>query len=643
MQRANSTSSALKLFGVLILALTLAACGSSDSDSSRRNNIIDGAMPGPDPGPGTGGSEAPGDPDEPDAELPEPVPAELGVVSDDDFQVGVIATALGEGDLLAPGGIVRLSVHLMHEDELVLDGVQVNFISDCLENGRASLWSSANNSEDDTPIEDHNVTTSWGTATVWYEAGTCTGEDTITARAIYSDLLAVPARTTISIAPDTLDHLIFVDATPDQISIANMGSTSTSKVRFQAIGAKSNGPMADAEVMFALQTKMGDAQLDSTSAISDENGYVTATVRAGNAAGVMFVSATNADNVSAFSSQLVVATGIPVQGRSSLSIETPHLPAWGVDGVETQVTMSLADQHGNDVPEGTSAYFTSSAGRIDASCTVDENSQCNVIWNSQGDRPEGSGGFIVHPGGNVTCPTAAECRPGRVVVVGTANGNESFTDVNGNGLYDPGIDIFVAAGACSANEPRSYIPPMNQAEACDDLGEAYLDTNFNGIREPEERIIANLNNSNDLDGPNGMYNGILCPRKEADADNCSRDTVTIRSQGTIVMASNHVHRPIPGLPSSLTLGPGASTTLRVVIADQNGNGMPPGTSVAINDNLARNVAIELSTDTLNSTEDFGPNVISIFVEATDTDAAEGEFQLIVSSEGVENFATVTFN
>src|SRR5690554_1381279 len=160
---------------------------------------------------------------------------------------------------------------------------------------------------------------------------------------------------------------------------------------------------------------------------------------------------------------------------------------------------------------------------------------------------------------------------------------------------------------------------MDESKACDDLGEAYLDTNFNGTREPEERIIADLNNSSDFNGRNDIYNGILCPAEEADAGNCSRETVTIRSQGTIVMASSSPYLPIPGLPTAISVTAGNSQTLHLVIADENGNGMPPGTTISINEGFAKNVSFNLSRDELHSESDMGPTIVSLAIEASEDD------------------------
>lgn len=80
-----------------------------------------------------------------------------------------------------------------------------------------------------------------------------------------------------------------------------------------------------------------------------------------------------------------------------------------------------------------------------------------------------------------------EPRPsdGRITILATAIGDESFTDLNGNGRYDA-MDFF-------EDLPEAFRGD-NENGLYDDGMEEFLDFNSDGVYAPE----------------NGIYNGVLC-------------------------------------------------------------------------------------------------------------------------------------
>ena len=78
-------------------------------------------------------------------------------------------------------------------------------------------------------------------------------------------------------------------------------------------------------------------------------------------------------------------------------------------------------------------------------------------------------------------------------------GNESFTDDNGNGLYDV-TDLFGVGTCTNSSDP---------VEGCDDLAEAYQDNNENGQRDDGEEFV-DFNSNQAYDAADGLYNGLLC-------------------------------------------------------------------------------------------------------------------------------------
>ncbi len=140
-----------------------------------------------------------------------------------------------------------------------------------------------------------------------------------------------------------------------------------------------------------------------------------------------------------FSDTLSVSTGLPLQRSFSLSVDKANIDGGSFDGEIATLTVRLADQFSNPVPDGTVVNFIGSGAAV---CTADNGSckttngacSCNVV--SQERRPA----------------------DGRVVVTAYAVGLEDFDDTNGDNVYTLGVDGF----------------------AGHDLGDAYVDANKDG-------------------------------------------------------------------------------------------------------------------------------------------------------------------
>ncbi len=608
MQKSDSKTLALKLFGGLALGLALTACGGNDSSR------LEGFDPGDAPGEGDGGGVVDGG------------PAQLGRGTGADFVAGEIALGIGAGASLSPGGRTALDVSLVDSfGELITSPVSVSFNSDCIATGASNLI--------DTDEEGgSSVETSNGTATVTYQANGCVGEDPITARATYEGVNVDSARAIIVVEADTIQTLSFVGAEPEDISIKGTGGNETSTVTFRVLGT-TGSPVRDAEVTFSLTPAgTGGLALVNSNDRSNANGEVTTTVQAGTVPTTVRVTAstpTDVGTISTQSNQLVVSTGIPDQNSTSLSASDLYPVSWNYDGIESTLSIRLADAFANPAPDGTAVTFTTSGGAVDSSCTT-TGGACSVTWRSQNPRPEPSQGFIVSESPlGVFCPDGlpanqtTNCRPGRVKVLATALGNESFEDLNSNGVYDQD-DIFLddnSNGQCDANRPESY-SDVDDA-GCDDLGTAYLDRDFSGTYDSDEVIVA-LSPDEDSAGSeyqsgNGKYNGVLCSEASREAGECDRASITVRDDIMIVMTSAQPYfMPDGRLPGQedVVLAPGESATVTMLLADMNGNGMPAGTTLSLNDELASNVEAAIFPDgALSGSAE--PGTISVTITADD--------------------------
>ncbi len=426
--------------------------------------------------------------------------------------------------------------------------ITVNFSSACASSGKASVSTSA--------------TTVNGVATGSYRDIGCAGTDTVTATASGSTSTG-----NLAVNAPAIGSLQFVSASPTTISLKGIGGTETSQVTFKVVDAGGN-PLSGQNVSFGLSTTIGGITLTPAgsppTATSDNNGLVVITVNAGVVSTPVRVTAT-AGALTSQSNQLTITTGIPDQDSFSLSASTHAIEGWNYDGTTSVLTARLADHFNNPVPDGTAVNFTTEGGSIVGSCTT-IGGACTSTFTSQAPRPTN----------------------GRVTVLAYAVGEESFTDLNGNGLADPGEMKDVNGNST-------------------DMPEAFVDFNENGVWDANEPYY-NFNGVVGYAAADGKFNGVLCnpaagifcsPTKtihvrqsqvltlsssSPDFNDSSLFWNAAPTQSTIQYSANAVTSIDLASCNSVVAGvdvtqPAKTYYLRVV--DVNGNSMPAGTTLTL--------------------------------------------------------------
>jgi hypothetical protein len=227
------------------------------------------------------------------------------------------------------------------------------------------------------------------------------------------------------------------------------------------------------------------------------------------------------------------------------------------DGETTVLTARLADHFSNPVPDGTTVNFIAEGGSVVSFCsTVD--GACSATMTSQEFRPAN----------------------GRVTVLAYAIGEESFTDLDGDGLAD------------KVNSLSGTTELLDADGISTDMPEAFVDYNENGARDGNEPFI-DFDSSGTYNAADGDYNGVLCNvAAGSSAGTCAASkAIHVRRNLVIVFSgSNPVFQFNPG---SINLRPPAfaacvdgtqftapSQDVQITITDVNGNIMPAGTTVA---------------------------------------------------------------
>jgi hypothetical protein len=565
----------------------------------------------------------------------------LGSYVNDVFTSGALDIGIGSG-ILTPDGKTAITASVVDsKGALVTEAFSVTFSSPCLTAGTAIITGG------------NTVAATAGQATAEYTSRGCSGPDGASATDAVKATVSfkttqLTATSNISVKGDTIQSISFVDAVPQLISIKGTGGGETSVLRFRVLG-QTGKPVKGTCVSFAPSTTLGGLALvpslcsaggnpGTYNSLTDADGYVSTTVQAGSVPTAVRVTATTSNNLSTQSSALAVTTGLPDQNSISLGVTNLEPVAWDYDGVETKASVRLADAFNNPVPDGTSVSFTTSGGSIDSACSTVKG-VCDVTWRSQLPRPQpdipytltiGAGGI------KLTCSNGKpECRNGRVKILAHAIGNESFIDGDGSGLYNNILkDIFATdVNRCKPNTPDSSAS-KGALGGCDDLGEAYVDKNFDGVRDPDEEFI-DFNENGTFDAQNGKYDGALCSGTAKTNGDCTTNKVSVRKDALIVMSSGVVNTGLLG-PATMSAAAGVANSYTMILADKNGNGLPAGTTLTLKtDALSKGkVSVSPSAALPMSTE---PTLMSITLTGTDDPtsmtkaSASGAFTLEINA------------
>jgi hypothetical protein len=588
-------------------ALALAGCGGSSGTLNSKSGSGSGTGSG---GGGTGATAT----------------YSMGSGSGSSFQPGAIDIA---SKSLSAGGTTSLTVSIVDQTGALYTAapVTITFSSTCISQGLASVTATGGTSAG--PTAD-SVITSTGTATASYTATGCSGSDVITASATVNST-SLTATGTVTVSAASTGSIQFVSATPSTIGLKGTGQPQTSTVIFKVLDS-TGAPKPGVTVNFTLNSTVGGLSLSPTSATSAADGTVQTVVSSGTVHTAVTVTAAIASPaLTTQSSVLTVTTGIPASNAFSIAVgsaqygsgvqlETSPAPAcanveaWNTDGVIVPVTVHLSDRYGNPVLDGTAVTFYTNGGQIVGDCQT-SGGACTVNWTSANPRPLTN---------SDNPPLKAN---GRATILATAVGEESFTDVNGDGFWEPG-------------------------EPFQDLGEPYDDANENGQYDLGEHFL-DYNQNGKWDGPDGTFKGITCTGTSA-SSTCTTTTLAIGAQHLIIMSSNQAQLwgVVPqeagggsgwtySSSTGLTIVHATSGSITLLIGDINGNPIPAGSGIAITaDSSVGTVSSTSSSFSEGCSGSVGGDPFTSYVTAAST-AGSGNVTVQVTSEATKTVTTFT--
>lgn len=361
-------------------------------------------------------------------------------------------------------GTTGFSVKVLNNGAPYTTPVTVSFSSDCAAT-KAVLTSSAQTRPD-------------GIAVGTFEDKGC-ATSTIRPVVLTASIGTGTAQTQFQLQPSSAGSLRFVTVSPSDASITlqgqgGVGRQENAQLTFKLVDQAGNG-VPNADVCFDSSTYVGGLTIDGynnaklpatqgsaalcgSDALSvvkyvkrtNASGDVTVQVASGTVPTPVRVRAralypdTAITPLTTFSDALSISTGLPLQRSFSLSVNKANIDGGNgtaggsFDGEKAVLTVRLADQFSNPVPDGTKVSFIASGGAV---CTS-QNGSCSTV------------------NGTCSCDFVTQARrpqDGRVVVLAYADGLEDYDDTNGNNIYDDGESFGDLADAfVDANKSGGY-------------------------------------------------------------------------------------------------------------------------------------------------------------------------------------------
>jgi hypothetical protein len=494
-------------------------------------------------------------------------------------------------------GTSSLSVPVLINGVPATVPISVTFTSPCVSASKATISSP--------------VTSSAGTAISTYKDNACaSGSSDISdeIRAAVTSNPSVSVTNTITVHPTQVNNIQFISAIPATIGKKGTGSSTlpqTSLVTFKVVDS-SGKAKPGIGVAFSLlpATVPGGVSLDPATGTSDDNGLVTTTVTSGTVPTPVWVVATTtvAPIVSSQSNALTITTGLPTQKFFSLAVQTHNIEAWGYDNVPSKVTISAYDRLGQPVPDGTAVnFYTEGGGGISpANCSTTGGMCTSTFLSQYSSRPSN----------------------GRVTILATAVGEESFVDLDGNDTYDSGETFY-------------------------SLGDLYIDADESLNWESGEQFFLPYAS----EGSSACPDNALSKHNTCDA---TWSTNYVRRSNLIILSSTE---PLE-TSYTVTMGTNCLRTATLLLRDVNGNTMPAGTTISTANNYVyyktsgattnstASVNIDSGSPIPDSTSNSGTN-FTITIDGTDCAAPNypsGTVNVVVTSpKGLTTKIPVTVN
>lgn len=398
-------------------------------------------------------------------------------------------------------------------------------------------------------------------------------------------------------------NIKYLSATPQIISLVGSGGQETSVVSF-LVEANGGPVIGSLEVEFTLNGPNGGEYIGPTAGVNTiivgtQNGVAATTLHSGTIPGTATIVATVVGtNLRSSSGVIAIGGGVPSAGHFSLSSTILNLEGFAYDNIRSVVNVLIADRYGNfNVLEGTAVSFYSECGAIDRAVNLNAEGEGSVSFRTQTPDPQAVEPNIYDEAYEAEYReklgvTFGEFIPrdGLCSVIAVIDGEEEFTDSNGNGFYDVG-------------EPFT--------DSNDDI---FMDMNDDPVHDPGfEDLVVDKNGSGTFDGENGLW--------DSNKRISSKHHILYTGQPTVTIGQKSVPAGPDGneITSSdeITIGDNDSETVFFSLHDVNYNPPIAGSTITVSCDVGK-ISGTTSYDFLDTAAPGAP-IFSFVISDDDVD------------------------
>lgn len=313
----------------------------------------------------------------------------------------------------------------------------------------------------------------------------------------------VSASTSITIQAGSAGSLDFVSADPTLIGVRGSSLQQKSTITFRVLDQNGNTVADGTQVSFTLISGLGGGEFIAPTTGGTVAGLAATVLTSGTVAGPVRIRASaivGTTTLTSSSTNVSITGGPPSGSHLSLASSFVNIAGQALFDVICSIDAKVADRFGNPVPPDTTVSFFTNGGIIEAQGLTDD----------LGDAPSRikTANPIPHVG-----PTkdTNDPRTGIVTIMAVTQGEETFVDSNGNGLFDgpaefpittsPDLDtpeafidhITLCNGTsfptpCSPNQITPPVLSGNQQFDVTDPFELFLDGNGSGAWDPPNGV-----------------------------------------------------------------------------------------------------------------------------------------------------------
>jgi hypothetical protein len=467
-----------------------------------------------------------------------------------------------------------------------------------------------------------SVTTTDGTATAIFSAGTRAGVATVTVTAG-----TVSAPISITIQAGSTGSLDFVSAVPTLIGVRGSALQQTSTITFRVLDQNGNVVADNTLVSFTLISGLGGGEFITPTTGGTVAGLAATVLTSGTVSGPVRVRASvtvGTNTLTSTSTNVSIAGGPPSGAHIGVAPAFRNIAGLVTQGIICPMSAIVGDHFGNPVPQNTTVSFSTNCGIVDPQGLTDElgNAPSRIKTGPPICRVFGSGDPNFNP--------STDPRTGFVSVTAITQGEETFIDSNGNGVFDgpqefdptdPELDTpepFIDhVTLCNGNAPSSPIP-------CSPNPVSPPILSGNGQFDPADRfeLFFDGNGNSTWDQPNGVW----------DANKPIFASTRVLFSGPTVLRVGRFQNgtcitsdvdPVNGNPNGFTVPNGSSADIGpfcIIVSDPAGHPLVGGTTITIASSVG--AIAGTSEVTLPDTQLSGPGITLFSFTVVDSDAAD---------------------